>query len=166
MAKKSKVNNSIIFDIIILVIAGLVFAFLALPYVDYQVSVLGQTGVEHVSGYALLDFEANEGLATIIMFTIIFAGVLAFAALFRLLTDFGVFKDGLIAKIIKLALLISALGVLVMSIIAVISVPAACSSSSLGSLVSGGSYAVWYSLALQIVLGLGAVACVAMAKKK
>ena len=70
MAKKSKFGSAVIFDLIVLVLAGGIFGLLALPFVKAETTIIGFTGSTTVSGYDLLNFEANAGIATVILLII------------------------------------------------------------------------------------------------
>lgn len=169
MAKKKtskKSSAKALLDLVVLVLTGAVFGFLALPFVEAKGTVLGVTTVAHTSGYGLLDFEANSGVATCILLTIIFASLLAVVALCKLLSDAGIIKNATCAKVCSFACVIMALAVLVMAIVVMIVVPTNCKSYSVGGFASAGNYAVWYALIINAVVSLaGFVASVFSIRK-
>jgi len=132
MAKKSsKKGISKLLDLILIVIAGGMFGFLAMPYINNKVtSVLGDT-IKTVSGYQLLDFEADGGLATIILLLIIFASLLAVLSVLKLCFDANIIKNKTVGKVAGFGVVVMALAILVVCIVAMIVVPNKCSSYSL-----------------------------------
>ena len=166
MAKKSKFGSAVIFDLIVLVLAGGIFGLLALPFVKAETTIIGFTGSTTVSGYDLLNFEANAGIATVILLIIIFASVLALSALCRVFVDGGMVKSKSLDKYAMIGMNLISLALLVCSIIITIMIPANCSADGVGSIFAAGSYAVWYSLALTIVVSFAAFCVSGMVRRK
>ena len=149
MAKKSsKKSVNKLLDLILFVIAGGMFGFLAMPYISNKVtSVLGDT-INNISGYQLLDFEADSGLATIILLLIIFASLLALLSIVKFCFDSHIIKNKSVGKIAGFGVVVMALAILVVCVVAMIVVPDKCSSYSFGGFVSAGNYANWFTLIL------------------
>lgn len=169
MAKKktSKKNSkTTLLDFIVLVLAGGMFGLLALPFMKAEWKVGSVTNVAKASGYDLLNFEANSGVAVCILLLVIFASLLAVASLCKLLADAGIVKDSTFVKISSFATVVMALAVFAMTIAIMIVVPTNCDAYSLGGVLSAGSYAVWVSLIANAVVGLGAFVASVFASKK
>lgn len=142
-------------DLLLLILSAGTFGLLALPYVKYEVSsVLGSTQ-STTSGYELLNFEANSGVATVILLLIIFASLLILMCVLKMLVDCGVVKNSMAGKIASFGTVCVAFAVLVMTIVNIIVIPSSCSAGGFGSYFSAGSYAGWLGLILTLVLGLG-----------
>lgn len=156
MAKKSskKGTKSLALDLLTLLFAGAMFGLLAMPYVKGEVSsVLGTTSTT-VSGYELLNFDNDAGMATCILLLVIFASLVALFALCKMLGDLGVIRSRRLMNFFGFVMVVMALAVLVMTIVNMIVVPSKCSASSLGSIISAGSYAYWLGLILSSVSAL------------
>lgn len=158
MAKKSskKSTKYLLLDLLTLVFAGCLLGFLALPYAKSKVNILGGTSESPISGYSMLDFNADSGLATVILLLVIFASILALLGLLKVCCDTGVIKNKSVVKLIKFGLILFALASLVMTIVAMIVVPSKCSSIG-GSSASLGTYADWFVLILSTIMGVGAL---------
>lgn len=156
-SKSSKSNTKALLDFVVLVLAGAIFGFLALPFVGGKIeSVIGNSDTATTSGYGLLDFEANSGIATCILLTIIFASLLVCGAILKLLADAGVVKGASLAKVSGLVTVVFALAVLVMAIVVMIVIPSNCESFNIGGLVGAKNFAIWYALIINAVVSLGA----------
>lgn len=156
MAKKSSKKSMKNFglDLLVLLFSGAMFGFLAMPYVKGEVSsILGTTSTT-VSGYNLLNFDNDAGMATCILLLVIFASLMALLAIVKMLGDAGIIKSRRVMKLIGFCMVFMALAVLVMTIVNMIVVPSKCNSSSLGSIISAGSYAYWLGLILSSVSAL------------
>lgn len=156
MAKKSKKsNNKIIWNFLVLVFAGCLLGFLALPYAKAKVSVGSAVSESNISGFSMLDFNSDSGLAVVILLLVIFASILAILSLLKICCDAGIIKNKSAVKIIKFGLILFALASLVMTIVAMIVVPSKHNSLG-GSYASIGTYANWFVLILSSVMGVGA----------
>lgn len=157
MAKKSsskKNMKKVGFDFLALIFSGAIFGLLALPFIKHKItSIVGDT-VSNTSGYALLDFEANAGIATLILLFIIFASIAVMLSILKLLIDAGVIKSASANKIAGFGLVIMAFAIFVVSIVSMIVIASNCNSGSIGSVFSAGSYAGWLGLILVAVSGL------------
>lgn len=150
MAKKSskKSMKSVMLDLLALLFSGAMFGLLAMPYIKGEVSsILGTTSTT-VSGYDLLNFDGDAGMATCILLLVIFASLMALLAIIKMLGDAGMIKSRRVMKLIGFCMVFMALAVLVMTIVNMIVVPSKCEASSLGSIISAGSYAYWLGLIL------------------
>lgn len=157
MAKKSSSKKSmkkVGLDFLALIFSGAIFGLLALPFINHKITTGIGESISTTSGYDLLNFEADAGVATLILLFIIFASFAVLLALTKMLIDAGVLKAGNANKIIGFGLLIMTLAILVVSIVTMIVIPSKCSSSSIGSLFSAGSYAGWLGLIFVTVSGL------------
>ncbi len=151
MAKKSSKNT--LFDFIALVLAGAVFGILAMPFKIGKLTVLGKETTSTLSGYDLLNFDTDAGLATVILLVIIFASILALFALVKLLVDEKIISNKTVAKCVNLGLLVSALAVVAIAVAAMIVVPSKCDFVD----GFGGTIAGWVALIILLVDGLGAL---------
>lgn len=154
-AKKSSKGLVKLLDLIVLAVAGGMFGFLAMPFITGKVTIGGLQSTVSDTGYNLLNFDADAGLATITLLLIIFASMLAVLSIIKLCYDFNLIKDKSLGKIIGYSLIAMALAVLVVSIVAMIVVPSKCESHSIGGYLSGGSYANWVTLILITAVSLG-----------
>lgn len=156
MAKKSSKKSSKNFglDLLALLFSGAMFGLLAMPYVKAEVSSVLGTSSTTMSGYDLLNFDSDAGMATCILLLVIFAALMALLAIVKMLGDAGIIKSRRVMKLLGFCLVFMALAVLVMTIVDMFVVPSKCSSSSLGSLISGGYYAYWLGLILSGVSAL------------
>ena len=152
MAKKS--SKKAFYDFLTVALSGGVYGFLALPFVKSEASILGQSSSWTASAYQLLDFEANSGIATVVLLTIIFAGVLAFFALCKLVFDAGFLKSKAASKYLGFATVLFALALIGVSIAAMIVIPKSCSTSSLGGWISAGTTAQWGGLIANLAAGI------------
>lgn len=154
MAKKSSKNT--LFDFLALILSGAVFGILAMPFITSKLAVAGKETTSTMSGYDLLNFEADSGLATVVLLLVIFASILALFALIKLLVDEKIISNKTVAKCADLCLLLSALAVVVMAIVAMIVVPSKCSAEKVGSLTVG-TFAGWVALVILLVDALVAL---------
>ncbi len=167
MAKKSsKSNMKALWDLITLVLAGVLLGFIALPHMS--VLLLGET-IASYSGYDLITFgeNANVGVAIVLLLLVIFAALLALFAILKLLADLGVVKSSGYAKFVKIGLVISALAVVVLVIINCITLGVYCDGEADG--VTGrvsGRVATWATIIVNAVLGLGAGVTTFLSAKK
>lgn len=152
MAKKSsKSMKGFLFDFLVLVLAGGLLGFLALPFMKYQTTALGSTAVTNYSGYGLLNFDANAGIATVILLLVIFASLLTLFAIVKMLADLGLFKNKSISKILAYVVVFLAFAALVLTITNMIYIPTQCNSGSIGSYFSTGTQAAWLGLIISAV---------------
>lgn len=152
MAKKAtKKTGNILFDILILLLAGGIFGFLALPYMSSKATVFGKEVVSNISGYDLLNFDANSGIATVILLLVIFASLLALFAIVKILADLGMFKNKKASRLLSFIVILLALAVFAMTITNMIYIPTECNSGSLGSYFAAGTYPAWLGLILTAV---------------
>lgn len=152
MAKKSSRNmRGLLFDFLILVLAGGIFGFLALPFMNYQTTVLGASSVTNYSGYDLLNFDANVGIATIVLLLIIFASLLGLLAIVKMLADCRLIKSKSLSRILTCIVVFLAFAVFVLTIANMIYIPTQCNSGSIGSYFSTGTQASWLGLTLTSV---------------
>lgn len=167
MAKKSKSKGNPLFSLLAIVFAGAVFGILAMPFVKASVSALGSKLAEtSYSGYSLLDFEANSGMATVILPLVIFAGLLALVSLVKLLLDLGVVKNGKVGRTLGLVMAVLGLALVGAAIATMIVVPNNCNAGALGNVVAGGTKPQWLALILMLVDGLVATCVSLMSAKK
>lgn len=166
MAKKSsKKSMSKWLDLVLLLIAGGMFGFLAMPFISAKItSGLGNI-VKTASGYKLLDFENDAGLATIILLFIVFASILAISSLLKFCYDANLTKNKTLGKATNFSVVIIALALVVLSIVSMIVVPTKCESFSLFG-ASAGNYANWFTLILIAVVSLGGLATAFYSRKK
>ena len=123
MAKKSSKFGKTLADFLALVLSGVVFGLLAMPFISGKGSALGGEIVKNASGYDLLNFDSNAGLATVILLLIIFASLMAVCAILKLLYDEKIVSNKTFGKVVGFGLIIMALAVVVMAIVAMIVVP-------------------------------------------
>lgn len=156
MAKKSsKKGMNTLLDFVLLLIGGGIFGLLAMPFITGKVTILGSTVVSNFSGYELLDFDADAGLATIMLLFIIFASVLVVSSLLKLCYDAKIIKNKTLGKVGGFGVVVMALALLVLTIVAMIVVPNKCDSSVFASLTNTG--ANWLTLILFAVVSSGAL---------
>ena len=165
MAKKSSNFGKALADFLALVLSGAVFGLLAMPFISAKGSALGGEIVNNASGYDLLNFDSNAGLATVVLLLIIFASLMAVCAILKLLYDEKIVSDKTFGKVVGFGLIIMALAVVVMAIFAMIVVPSNCKSYSLWG-ASAGSYAGWLALVLVLVDALAGLIASYFAIKK
>lgn len=165
MAKKSsKKSMAKLFDLILLVIGGGVFGLLAMPFITGKVTIGSKEIVSNYSGYNLLDFDADAGLATIMLLFIIFASVLVVSSLLKLCYDAKIIKNKTLGKVAGFGVVVMALALLVLTIVAMIVVPTKCDDSIFASLTNTG--ANWLTLILfAVVSGCGLVTSFCSVKK-
>ncbi len=170
MAKRKSSKSSmkvVLLNIITLVFAGCLIGFLGLPYVKHQVSGFGSTYEETASGFSLLDFEANSGVATVVLLLLIFASILALLVLVKIFCDAGIIKSKSLSKLVGYGVVLFALASFVMTIVAMIVIPNNCNSGSLGIFgIGGGTKPAWFELILSAVMGLGATVTGVLSMKK
>lgn len=157
MAKKN--SKKALFDFVTVIFTGGIFGLLALPFVKAEASVLGWSTSSVASGYSLLDFEANEGVATVILLMIIFAGIAAFSSLCKLVFDAGFLKSKAASKFLGFAAVLGALALVGATVTAMIVISNNCSTSDFGGIISAGATPQWASLIGNLacaILGLGA----------
>lgn len=170
MAKKSskKSMKALGLDLLVLLFSGAMFGLLAVPYIKMEASsgILGAGTSSTISGYDLLNFDSDAGMATCILLLVIFASLMALLAIVKMLGDAGIIKSRRVMKLIGFGMVFMAFAVLVMTIVNMIVVPSKCNSSSIGSIISAGSYAYWLGLILSGVSALlGFVASIFAVKK-
>lgn len=144
MAKKN--SKKALFDLVTLVLTGGIYGLLALPFVKAEASALGWSTSSVASGYSLLDFEANSGVATVILLMVIFAGIAAFSSLCKLVFDGGFLKSKSASKFLGFGAVLFSLALVGAVVAAMIVIPQNCSSSSLGSLASASTNPQWGTL--------------------
>ena len=164
MAKKSaKSSKRTLFDLITIILSGSVFGWLALPYVKFDASVLGSSTT---SGYKLLDFDANEAIATVLLIPVIVAGLLALASISKTLVDVGVVNSKSASKMLGLVMMVLALVMVGISVATMIVVPKQCTSHNFGSLGNVGSSAQWLGMIATLLVSLLSLATSYLAAKK
>lgn len=159
MAKKSsKKGISTLLDLILILIGGGIFGLLAMPFIT------GNTTITKFSGYNLLNFDSDAGLATIMLLFIIFASVLVVSSLLKLCYDAKIIKGKTLGKVASFGVIVMALALLVLCVVAMIVVPSKCNDSIFASLTNIG--ANWLALILvTVVSGCGLVASFCSVKK-
>lgn len=170
MAKKSskKASNGTrkILDLVLFVLAGGMFGLLAMPFITGEASsVLGKV-TNNISGYNLLDFEANAGFATIILLFIVFASLLAVLSILKLCCDAGLIKNKSFNKLVKFGVVVFALALVILSVVTMIVIPTNCEAYSFGGLASIGNHANWLTLILVTVVNLLSLATSYFSTKK
>lgn len=162
MAKKSSKFGKTLADFLALVLSGVVFGLLAMPFISGKGSALGGEIVKNASGYDLLNFDSNAGLATVVLLLIIFASLMAVCAILKLLYDAKIVSNKTFGKVVGLGLILMAFAVVIMAIVAMIVVPTNCKAHSLGS----SDYAGWFALVLVLVDALAGLIASYLAIKK
>lgn len=165
MAKKSSNFGKTLADFLALVLSVVVFGLLAMPFISAKMTILGKEVVSNASGYDLLNFDANAGLATVVLLLIIFASLMAVCAILKLLYDAKIVSNKTFGKVVGLGLILMAFAVVVMAIVAMIVVPSNCEAYSFGS-ASAGNYAGWFALVLVLVDALAGLIASYFAIKK
>lgn len=165
MAKKSSKFGKTLADFLALVLSGVVFGLLAMPFISSKMTIAGREIVSNASGYDLLNFDANAGLATVVLLLIIFASLMAVCAILKLLYDEKIVSNKTFGKVVGFGLILMAFAVVVMAIVAMIVVPTNCKSYSLWG-ASVGSYAGWLALVLVLVDALAGLIASYLAIKK
>lgn len=150
MAKKStkKSCKKVLFDILVLILSAVLLGFLALPFIKNEVSSILGSLSNTISGYELINFDLDTTIATFILLTTIFASLSALFSIFKLLIDLNIVKNKAFKNFTNFGLILITFITLALAISVTIIIPVKCNSNSLGSLISAGSYAVWYSLAV------------------
>lgn len=169
MAKKSskKSMKFVLLDLLTLLLGGALIGFLALPYIKYQASGFGSTLEQTASGFNLLDFDGNAGIATIVLLLIIFASLTILFALLKACVDGKIINDKSFSKIAKFGLIVSAIACFIITIVAMIVIASECSSGSLGIFgIGAGSKPAWLSLITSALIGLGALVSSLLSVKK
>lgn len=166
MAKKSSNFGKTLVDFLALVLSGVVFGLLAMPFISAKMTILGKEVVSNTSGYDLLNFDANASLATVVLLLIIFASLMAVCSILKLLYDAKIVSNKTFGKVVGLGLILMAFAVVVMAIVAMIVVPSNCEAYySFGS-ASAGNYAGWFALVLVLVDALAGLIASYFAIKK
>lgn len=169
MAKKSNNGLKVLLDIGTILFGVLVIVFMALKYIKQELSAGSLSKSNEYNGFKLISFGdeslLGNGVAVAMLLLAIFAGILAFAGILKLIADLGVVKNKSFSKVANFACIIMAIVVVVMAIVVMIAVPSNCKSEILGKL-AGGSYPLWFPLILNLVLGIGATATSLIASKK
>ncbi len=161
MAKKSGGSlMKVILDIITIVLGGLVFAFLALPF---HSSSIGEHTIGSVSGYDYIDFGdlAPKGCAIVLLLLLIFAGIMILGAVMKLLCDINVVKSSGFAKFANFMTIIGGLMVAVLSIVNIITVSVYL-SDTLGGVFDTG----WAALIIIAIVGVASLATSALTVRK
>lgn len=156
MAKKSTKKNSkkVLFDILVLILSASLLGLLALPFIKSEVSSILGSLSNTISGYKLIDFDLDTTIATFMLLTAIFASLSVLFSIFKLIGDLNIVKNKTFTKFSSVGLILITFITLVLSIAITIVIPVKCNSNNLGSLFSAGNYAVWYSLAVVILVSL------------
>lgn len=171
MANKTKKSSfKLIMDLVTILLGGLLLGFVALPHVSYEASsgIIGGGVSTSSSGYDLINFEegANTGVAVVLLLIVIFASLLVLFGLLKLLTDSGTVKSSVASKVMNFGLVICALALTALVIANIFTVSNACSAVDGGSFFQAGSYAVWATLIVNAILGVGSLVTSLFAWKK
>ena len=151
MAEKTGLAKKILSGAILLC-AVLAFVFMAFPAIDFG---LGMT----TSVYDMLQGGGDGLWAAILVFLIIFASVLALAAILKLLAVFGVIKNEKFEKIINIILLVASIALTVVAVAHIIKVCVYLKDLGL-------AYVGWAGLILTTLSGAGAIVATVFATKK
>lgn len=154
MAEKTGLAKKILSGALILC-AVLVFIFLAFPVVSESVPLLGTISI---TGYDMLKMDGDAFWGAILVFLIIFACILAVAAILKLLAVFGVIKNEKFEKIINIVLLVASIALTVVAITHIIK----CCVEMKEAL----KYVGWAGLILNTLTGAGAIVATVFATKK
>lgn len=152
-AKKSKNTMQIVWDLLTIVLGGLLLGFMALPH--QKLLVFGEEA-SSATGYQLITFEegTNTGIAIVLLLITIFAALMVLGGFMKVLADASLVKSKLFAKVAKFVMLISALATLVLLIVSMILIASASDGApdKLTNKVSGW-VAVWMTLIVNACLG-------------
>ena len=150
MAEKTGLAKKILSGVLILC-AALVFVFLAFPVMDLGYGM-------SVTGYDMLKMDGDAFWGAILVFLIIFACILAVAAILKLLAVFGVIKNAKFEKIINIVLLVASIA---LTVVAVTHIIKCCVEMK-----DGLKYVGWAGLILNTLTGAGAIVATVFATKK
>ncbi len=150
MAEKTGLTKKILSGVLILC-AVLAFVFLAFPVIDFGYGA-------SITAYDMLKQDGDAFWGAILVFLIIFACILAVAAILKLLAVFGVIKNEKFEKIINIILLVVSIAFTVVAITHIIK----CCVEMDGGL----KYVGWAGLILNTLTGAGAIVATVFATKK
>lgn len=173
MAKKKSAGSgklSMLWTLLTMVLGAVILGFVALPHIKAEVSTSilgGASEATTTSGYSLISFEegADVGMAVVLLLLVIFASLLIVSAILKLLCDLKVIKNITFLKVAKLLMLVCAAAVAVLAIVNIITVSTYCSSVG-GDLIKVGTYAVWATLIVNAIIGVGSLITSALAVRK
>lgn len=171
MAKKKVAVNKLswLWDLLTLLLGGLLLGFVALPHIKGEVSssIIGASGSTMTSGYSLINFDegANVGVAVVLLLLVIFASLMVLCAVVSLLCDFKIIKNAMLIKVSKWMMLVLAGCITILAIVNMITVSNACSSAG-GELIKAGTYAIWGTLVVNAIISLASVFTSALSLKK
>ena len=151
MAEKTGLAKKILSGAILLC-AVLAFVFMAFPAIDLGYGIT-------TSVYDMLQGGGDGLWAAILVFLIIFASVLALAAILKLLAVFGVIKNEKFEKIINIILLVASIALTVVAVAHIIKVCVEMKDLGL-------AYVGWAGLILTTLSGAGAIVATVFATKK
>lgn len=154
MAEKTGLAKKILSGVLVLC-AALVFIFLAFPVMSVIYPVLGSVSI---TGYDMLKMDGDAFWGAILVFLIIFACILAVAAILKLLAAFGVIKNAKFEKIINIVLLVASIA---LTVVAVTHIIKCCVEMK-----DGLQYVGWAGLILNTLTGAGAIVATVFATKK
>ena len=154
-------TKNVILTLASIVFAGLVIVFFAVPNVSFDAVITTETA----SGFDYYD-AGSDFMKAMLIITMIFACLTVLFAIFKMLVDAKLIKSKSVAKFINLLFIVSAIALVVSSILYMISVITMCNDSS----ISIGDYTsmtpVFWSIILMPVFALISLVCAFMARSK
>lgn len=130
MAKKTKSNfGKVICDVLTVLFGGLFLGLLALPHISTLISGNAVSDLTF-SGYDLINFDkgSDTGRAAVLLMLVIFVCLMILFALVKLLCDLKVIKKQNVSKIAGFLMVGSALIVVVLAVVNIITVATSCSA--------------------------------------
>lgn len=165
MAEKKSMLKTIM-DFATVFLAVLLIAFVALPYIGYEVG--GESVSDaNVSGFDCISFDEGAPTATaiVLIFLLIFASLLIIAGLMKILADFGVIKSAKAVKAIKAVMIISAIVATILAVASIITVATYCADNYVDQ-ISAGFVPVYATLIINALIALITIATTAISARK
>lgn len=165
MAEKKSVFK-IILDAVTVLLAVLLVAFVALPYIGYKLA--GESvGDMNVSGFDCISFDegAPVGTAVVLILLLIFASLLIISGLAKILVDFGVIKSEKAVKAVKVVMILSAVLSAILAIASIFTVAIYC-GDHYSSEFNTGLVPMYATLVINAIIAIVTIATTAISAKK
>lgn len=165
MAEKKSVFKTIL-DAVTVLLAVLLVAFVALPYMGYEIGGKSMSKL-NVSGFDCISFDegAPVGTAVVLILLLIFASLLIISGLAKLLVDFGVIKGEKAVKAAKAVMILSAVLSAILAIASIVTLTVYCGDHYSSDLKTG-FVPMYATLVINAIIAIVTVATTAISAKK
>lgn len=165
MAEKKSIFKTIL-DAVTVLLAVLLIAFVALPYIGYSVG--GKTMSDaNLSGYDCISFEEGAPVATavVLVMLLIFASLLIISGIAKILIDLGIIKSEKVAKIVKAVMILSAVLSAILAIASIFTVAVYC-GDHYSSELNAGLVPMYATLVINAIIAVVTIVTTAISAKK